>query len=149
MNPRQQWLLLLLGAPGGSHGVDQVRAMKGLFLLAMEPGHPAASLFTFEAYDYGPFDSSVYRDLDAFEAEGLVTVTRFPSTRRRVFDLTDRGRVRYRELTETMAEADLETVARVKARVTSLSFTELLREIYTSFPEFRERSVALEARAGD
>jgi hypothetical protein len=143
---RQQWLLLLLGVDGGSFDVDQVRAMKGMFLLSREPGHPVAALYRFDPYDYGPFDSNVYRDLDTLRIAGLVAVQSIPGSRRRVSCLTDNGRAQFDALVDQVTSDEFAAVAAVKRHVTSMSFSSLLSDIYARFPEYRERSLAPEAR---
>src|SRR3712207_1481614 len=120
MQPRQQWLLLFLGADGGTFEVDQVRAMKGLFLLSQEPNHPTAGLYRFDPYDYGPFDSRVYRDLDTLRLEGLATVKICPGSTKRVYRLTEEGRRRFEETKRQTSVEDFQAVARAKQRVTSL-----------------------------
>lgn len=147
MKPRQQWLLLFLGADGGSYKVDQVRAMKGLFLLSKEPGHPASALYSFDPYDYGPFDSTVYRDLDALQEDGLVKVTQHLGSRKRDFELTERGKAAFEALKRQTSSEAYEPVAAVKRHVTSLGFSALLADIYGRFSEYRDRSIAPEARA--
>jgi uncharacterized protein len=146
MLSRQQWLLLLLGMDGGPFDMDQVRAMKGMFLLSREPGHPVALQYRFDPYDYGPFDSNVYRDLDALRIDGLVRAEAIPGSRRRVYRLTAKGRNLFDVLAGRLGPDEIAAVAAANRHVTSLSFGSLLADIYTRFPEFRERSVAPEAR---
>lgn len=142
-----QWLLLFLGAEGGTlEEVDQVRAMKGLFLLSKLPDHPVADIYDFEPYDYGPFDSKIYRDLDALKVAGLVEVIRYAGSTKRGFRLTSKGRERLDELRAQLSSEERDKVSEVKKHVTSLTFDALLKDIYDRFPEFRERSVARVAR---
>jgi DNA-binding PadR family transcriptional regulator len=146
MPTRQQWLMLLLGADGGPFDVDQVRAMKGMFLLSRRPGHPASALYRFDQSDYGPFDFNVYRDLDALRIDGLVHAESIPGSSRRLYRLTDAGCEQFDSLVEQVAPDELAAVAEVKRHVTALTFRSLLSDIYARFPEFRERSMTPEAR---
>lgn len=141
MPSRTDWLLLLIGAQGGDYQLDQVRVMKGLFLLSRDGG-PLEGQYQFSAYDYGPFDSRVYRDLDELQAQGLVAVSHAGIGRRRNYDLTHSGRVRYVDLQGQMTHAALAEVAAVKSSVTTNTFEELLADIYGRFPEYATRSVA-------
>jgi hypothetical protein len=88
---RADWILLFLGSDAGPYPSDQVRVMKGLFLLSQDPAHPLNSQYRFEAYDYGPFDAMVYRDLDSLQLEGLISVQRWAESTRKTYGLTDRG----------------------------------------------------------
>ncbi len=130
MQRRQDWLLLFLGAEGGHLPTDQIRVMKGMFLLDRTDGHPAHGLYHFEAYDYGPFDSTVYRDLDALQLQGLVRVTRHVGSSRKTYELTDAGRAMFAELVDSTPPDHLDLVRGAKERVTSLGFEELLEQIY-------------------
>lgn len=146
MRDRHRWLLLFLGADGGKYDIDQVRAMKGLFLLSKEDIHPEAEFYSFDPYDYGPFDSRVYRDLDILEAEGLVDASTHWGSNKRTYHLTDEGLREYEKvLTETPVEKAA-SVNKVKQRVTSLGFDELLEQIYTEYPEYQGRSVSRVAK---
>ncbi len=145
---RQDWLLLFLGAEGGHLPTDQIRVMKGMFLLDRTDEHPAQGLYHFEAYDYGPFASAVYRDLDALQLQGLVHVTRHIGTSRKTYELTAAGREKFAELADSTEPDDLELVREAKQRVTSLGFEELLEQIYEEYPEYAEKSVARVRGAG-
>jgi uncharacterized protein len=139
---RRQWLLLFIGAVGGAYPLDQIRIMKGMFLIDQTPGHPASGMYRFDPYDYGPFDSDVYRDLDALEVDGLVEVHRSRGSNRRTYSLTDSGRSTFRELVNGIPKNEYESVEAVKLRVTSLGFEALLHEIYREFPTYAVNSRA-------
>lgn len=141
MQPRQTWLLLFLGADGCEHDTDQVRVMKGLFLLSQTDGHPAREVYEFEPYDYGPFDGRIYRDLEALRLDGLVRVIQAGGSRK-VYRLTEEGRRRFEELRAMTREEETEPVVEAKRRVTSMDFDALLADIYRRFPEFAVNSVA-------
>lgn len=141
LQSRHQWLLLFLGAEGGMFAPDQVRVMKGLFLVSRSPGHPTAELYDFKAYDYGPFDSRVYRDLDALRIDGLVRVQQDGTTRKEYY-LTDEGRAAFEDLHTTTPQDQYAAVVDAKRRVTSVGFDALLQDIYQRYPEYADRSVA-------
>ncbi len=145
---RQDWLLLFLGAQGGQYPTDQIRVMKGMFLLDRSAGHPVHDLYHFDAYDYGPFDSAVYRDLDVLQLQGLVHVSRHIGSSRRTYELTDAGWEKFAALAEATPPALFALVQDAKTRVTSLGFEELLEQIYEKYPDYAEKSVARVRRAG-
>ncbi len=148
MMRRQDWLLLFLGTEGGHLPTDQIRVMKGMFLLDRADGHPVRGLYQFEAYAYGPFASAVYRDLDALQLQDLVRVTRHLGTSRKTYELTDAGRERFVELANSTVPEHLELVRKAKQRVTSLGFEELLEQIYEEYPDYAKKSVARVRGAG-
>lgn len=142
MLKRSDWVLLFLGAESGPQECDQLRVMKGLFLLSQEPASPLYGQYQFEAYDYGPVDAAVYRDLDALQLAGLIHVQRSLGSTRKTYDLTDSGRLRVSELRKFVPRNQLEEIERVKRRVTSFDFDNLLRQIYSEYPDFARNSVA-------
>lgn len=142
MTDRQAWLLLLIGSDGGCQPVDQVRAMKGMFLLDQQLFPSDRRLYHFDAYDYGPFDSAVYRDLDSLKISQLIDVASIPGSKRRVYRLSERGRIAFDEIARSKSEAELHRVKEIKLRVTSLGFDELLREIYREYPMYAVNSRA-------
>lgn len=141
MMTRRDWLLLFLDLPGGPYEMDQLRAMKGMFLFNQEAQIAKSETYDFSAYSYGPFDSAVYRDLDGLEADGLLT-KRPASGNRRIFALTQAGSDHAQQLSVGVAAGVLEQLTEIKRLVTSLSFTDLLRNVYSRYPDYAVRTVA-------
>lgn len=138
MLTRTDWVLLFLGADGGPHPCDQVRIMKGMFLLSQTAALPLEGSYRFESHEAGPFDPQVDRDLDTLQLARLVSVQRFPGKVRRLYELTDQGWQRFAELKGSVPRQQLETVESVKRQVTSQSIDELLEQIATEFPDYVE-----------
>ena len=145
MPARSDWLLLFIGADGDKHQLDQLRVMKGLFLLS-HTLEPLANQYTFAPYDFGPFDSKVYRDLDALQARGFIDSSNVGIGRRREFWLTELGRRRFDELQASVSAGEFDEIQAAKTFVTSLDADALLSDVYDRFPEFRSRSIARAAR---
>lgn len=139
---RMDWLLLYIGLPAGPYPVDQLRAMKGLFLFSKEGPKEAADLYHFEAYDYGPFDVQIYHDVSSLTDNGLVYVEREVGTSQRIYRLTAKGEKRLASLVAQANTGGLDVLAQIKKLTTSLSFLELLRHVYGKYPEYAVRSVA-------
>lgn len=139
---RLDWLVLFMGLPGGPYPNDQIRIMKGMFLVAKEGPPPARDLYSFTPYDYGPFDTQVYHDLDALRAEGVIDFETGIGTSQRLYRLTLQGEKKFVSLQALLPDALAEDLRRIKLRVTSKSFLELLRDIYGQYPSFASRSVA-------
>jgi hypothetical protein len=131
-------LLLIADGASGRFDLDPIRLMKGGFLAWQQGPDEWKDLFAFRAYDYGPFDSRLYRVRDDLIQRGLLRLTR--KGRYDSYELTDAGHARVAELAGQQP-AQAEYLRRVGSWVTSLSFSDLLNEIYGAFPEFATNSV--------
>jgi DNA-binding PadR family transcriptional regulator len=133
-------LLAFLAAPSGKYETDQVRIMKGLFLLSREGPDELRALYTFAPYDYGPFDKAVYADLDDLVWGGLVRVEQKFGSSRRVYRLTDNGRQEAARVRNSIDEATMKAIEETKQQVTNLSFNQLLRYVYGRHPDMATRT---------
>jgi len=139
---REQLLLLFLTRDGRQ--LDPVRIMKAMFLFTMED-REHQPMYTFEAYHYGPFTTEVYRDLELLTARGLVTEHPVIGRSWCIYEPTSTGTTEGNHLAE--AQPDLASyLHKLKMRVSSMGFQDLLREIYTAYPEFAVRSRATNLR---
>jgi hypothetical protein len=136
-------LLLIADGATGTFDLDQIRLMKGAFLVSQRGRPQWKSLFDFRPYGYGPFDSSVYRARDALIANGLLRATQ-PSRYHR-YELTDAGDARVDELDHALG-GDADWFRQIGRYVTTRSFSRLLDEIYAEFPLYAKRSVVLQNR---
>lgn len=132
-------LLLVADGASGRFPLDPIRLMKGAFLAWKQGPDEWSDLFDFVAYDYGPFDSSVYRSRDDLIRRGLLGASR-PGRYDRYW-VTDAGEQRIAQLKQTVSKEVVDFLHQVGAYVTSRSFADLLQEIYATFPKFAERSV--------
>ncbi|MBK9344659.1 MAG: hypothetical protein IPN07_16850 [Dehalococcoidia bacterium] len=137
MPTRQDWLLNFVAGTGPDAGwVDKLQIMKGMFLFQNEGKPPAEVNYRFQPYDYGPFTTEVYRDLDILVGAGVVQ----PSLDGKSFRVTPAGaaslgRVLYeREQAQRLQE--------LRSEVTQLSFRALLKRVYEAHPEFATKSRA-------
>lgn len=134
---RQDVVLLIADGAEGSYPLDPIRLMKGCFLVS-QLGRPAwKELFRFEPYDYGPFDSDVYRSRDALVSRGLLAAA--PAGRYSTYSLTAAGRERVASLRAALG-SNADWFAQIGRYVTSRSFTDLLDEVYAQYPEFATKS---------
>ena len=141
MLTRQDWLLLALSkTPGGA--MSPVQIQKSLFLFGQEVGGSISTKFySFEPYDYGPFDAAIYVDLRRMTNEGLVRGEWSPGQSWKSYAITRSGRKAALRL-ENGANARLtEFLGRIVVWVKGRSFSELLRSVYTAYPEFAVNSV--------
>ena len=138
---RQDWLLLALSkSPGGI--MSPVQIQKTLFLFGQEVGDMLGTAFySFEPYDYGPFDAAIYDDLRRMMKEGHVREVWCPGRRRKNYLITKRGQEAALGL-DGDADARLtEFLGRIVEWVKGRSFSDLLRSVYAAYPEFAVNSV--------
>lgn len=142
MTPRQELVLAALAAGQSNSELSPVQAQKLFFLIDKNvSGALGGQQFNFAPYDYGPFDSAVYSDLDwlSLPEEGYVEIVR--SGRYRTYRLTQRGReVGVQRLNQLDAQTR-DYFARAKDWVKGLSFQGLVRAIYQAYPEMRVNSI--------
>lgn len=137
---RQDILLLIADGADGKFPLDPIRLMKGCFLVAEIGPDEWKGLFEFSAYDYGPFDPSVYRARDALLGKGLLID--LPAGRYNHYRITDAGRTRAAATAEKLDQPLAEWLRNIGHWVTSKSFNDLLREVYERFPNYATRSIA-------
>ncbi len=164
-------LIALLYATGSSRRFGEpirgiTRLQKLLFLLWKE-GHfyeAVPNLYNFQAYDYGPCMDDLYDDLEFVEELGLVKVDEVPSGNeyeggdeeaflrdfgfrfaksgtRRDFSLTATGLAAGKELFDSLAAHDQESLRLIKQKYNGLPFWDLLRYVYKKYPAFAAKSV--------
>ena len=98
--------------------------------------------FSFEPYDYGPFDKAVYRELEALQGQGLVNIEQVgASAGQRRYSLTPRGQQAGEQVLLQLPEFARQYMTDLSAWVRSLSFSRLVGSIYKAYPHMRENSV--------
>jgi hypothetical protein len=130
-------LLLLVDGAEGKFPIDPVRLMKGAFLVVRRGRDEWKHLFDFRKYDYGPFDPQVYDTKDLLALAGLLEVRH---GRYEQYDLTDEGYSRIAVINDRLGP-DADWIRRIGNYTSTRSFNQLLDDIYTEYPEFRERSL--------
>jgi hypothetical protein len=130
-------LLIAKGAEDAPYPFDAIRTMKSAFIVSQRGLADWRQLFDFQPYDYGPFDSAVYRSRDSLIAQGLLE----SSGGYEACLLTEAGRHRAGEL-ELQHGENAEWLKRIGHWASSRSFAQLLREVYAEYPEFAARSIA-------
>ena len=141
MLTRQDWLLIALSrSPGGA--MSPVQIQKALFLFGQEVGGSIGTKFySFEPYDYGPFNAAIYADLRRMTGAGHVRAEWSPERSWKSYTITGSGRNAALVL-ETDADTRLtEFLGRIVVWVKEQSFSDLLRSVYAAYPEFAVNSV--------
>ena len=138
---RQDWLLLALSkARNGTF--SPVQAQKAMFLIGTEAKrYVGDDFYAFEPYDYGPFSSSVYSDLETLASESKVEIRQVPGRRWSVYSITPEGR---QSIDASAKDADpraTKYVSEVATWVSGLSFQQLVRAIYDKYPAYKANSI--------
>ncbi len=133
-------LILASVTPGSATTYTPVQKL--LFLIDKQiPDDVEGPHFSFTPYHYGPFDRSIYDDLDALESAGAVEVERDPEFRIRKFRLKQTGVERgAKSLAEISAPAK-QFIERANAFVRNATFPQLVSAIYRDYPEMKVNSI--------
>src|SRR5262252_6654914 len=132
---RRELMLAALAADGRLISFEPVQVQKLFFLIDREiPNLVDGPHFSFRAYDYGPFDSAVYSELEAMQREGLVTIS---VGYYRSYALTENGFTQGADLLAGLTAQARDFVHRSAVWVRSLSFSQLVSAIYQKYPEMK------------
>jgi uncharacterized protein len=138
---RRDWALLAIAAADGEP-LSPVQLQKSLFLLGQEMGDLVGQpYYQFSPYNYGPFDSSVYRDAAQLAEAGLVTVSRPAHLRYNEYRATPGGLALAGDLRQQASAAAVEYLHTIVDWARSLQFADLVQAIYAKYPDFRVNSV--------
>lgn len=135
-------VILAAFAPAKGESHSPVQVQKLLFLIERRAAKEVGGKkFEFAAYDYGPFDQSIYADLRALSKAGLVEIVGDQNSKGRRYRLTASGQ---KQAEGILAQQDAKLqrfLGELSAWVRSLSFAELVSAIYASYPEMKANSV--------
>jgi uncharacterized protein YwgA len=124
-----------------NRGLSPVQLQKVLFLLGKElPSEVGSDFYDFSPYNYGPFDRAVYTDASMLSLTGCVAVTKSPGGYNE-YSATPDGLQMVCKLKTELPPRAVAYVESVVDWAQSLSFSELVRAIYSKYPEYRENSV--------
>jgi uncharacterized protein YwgA len=150
MNTRKMLPLALLYA-GEEHHIDgRTRFQKLIFLMQKEGNLDQldpADTYRFEPYDYGPFSSSLYDDLDDHIERGLIE-----DSMEEIDEEDDIVKYEYRleqegrEFVEDrLSDSEIKRIVREAERIVkeygSLRLPELIDVVYSKYPKYAENSV--------
>lgn len=129
--------------------MDQVRVMKGMFLLDQALFSSGRKLYSFEAYDHGPVSRGVYRDLDVLKIGQLIDVTPLaPGSYRRTYVPNEAGRQACARIEQGKTPEEIQAVRDAASYVTSHGLDDILNRISQEYPYFAVSSAPL-APTGD
>lgn len=137
---RKAWVLLTVSFAGGS-GLSPVQLQKCIFLLGQEQkDYIGEGFYEFLPYNYGPFSKSVYRDAEELASEGLILIER-PVSSFSTYIISPEGSERARQLINEENSPAVAYLRNVVEWARPLSFSELVRAIYSRYPDYRVNSV--------
>jgi len=141
LTQRQKVVLGALAARPGSKFAP-VQAQKLFFLIDENIANQIGGRqFSFEAYDYGPFDKEVYHELEALKQAELVEIQNPHLRGERRYTLTPEGQAVGQAFAETLAPNMRDYIGRISEWVRSLTFAELVGSIYKAYPEMKANSI--------
>jgi uncharacterized protein len=137
---RQDWTLLAISLAKG-RGLSPVQLQKVLFLLGKSvPSDIGSDFYTFEPYNYGPFDRTIYSDAGFLSTVGLVNISSTGSGYSE-YTATPEGQTRSEIIKATASPRAVAYLEKVVPWAQALSFSSLVRAIYNKYPEYRRNSV--------
>ena len=135
-------IMLLVIAAAGDTGLTPAQLMKSMFLIGQsEVSDLPSDFYSFIPYNYGPFNSDVYRDAEVMVNERLVLEIREAGRDWSKYAITQAGLQKAKILKNQVTREFSEYIDAVVKWIKSLTFSELLRAIYAKYPEMRENSV--------
>lgn len=139
---RSAWLVLLLDRDAlnatGPEELDPVRIQKGMFLLSQRG--PARGLYTFRAYDWGPFSSAIYTDLETLTRQGYLDEQRVAGRTWSTYRVTPAGHELASGMAFQIGDDRVRWLRSAREFLTTRSFAQLLRDIYAEYPGFAVNS---------
>jgi hypothetical protein len=140
LSQREKLIIAAMGAGRTTSDLTPVQAQKLFFLIDREASELSGGpWFDFQPYDYGPFDYSVYHELDNLATKGLISVDR--SGYFRTYRLSEQGAAMVEDSAGGFSLGAREYFARVKDWIKSVDFRTLVKAIYDAYPDTKVRSV--------
>lgn len=138
---RSDFVLAVLATAQGSE-LTPVQLQKLFFILDRRCAERAGGpFFEFAPYDYGPFDATVYREVEALERRGLASITVPAGFSMKTYKLTPEGQRVGAALLEALDESIRNFASAVSSAVRSMSFSDLVSAVYREFPEMKANSI--------
>jgi len=136
---KEKKLLELIYLPvGGNPGMSPIQIMKAMFLIKQELD--LSEFYEFKPYLYGPCSFEIYSDLLDLKIRGLIdTIPSLSGWKN--YRITTKGKVEAEKYIKEESEEVKNKILQIKKLVVSKSFLELLRYVYTKYPEYATNSI--------
>lgn len=118
------------------YGLDRLRLQKGVFLMQQRGPDAWAELYEYAPYDWGPFSFELARHVDLLIARGDLAKGEARGSRYREYVTTARGSERLNDL----PDVERRFATAVRRFVCARSFTRLLRDVYSAYPDYAVNS---------
>ena len=136
---RRDWLLSAI-AQAGNKGLSPIQIQKIMFLLRMEAAdYVGRGFYAFEPYNYGPFSSVIYKDVDRLVYSGMLREQKSDSYN--IYVATTAGRDRANVLIGQLDKRARDYLSKLVRWVISVDFGQLLRSIYAKYPKYAAKSL--------
>lgn len=137
----KDWTLLTIAVSRASP-LTPVQLQKSLFLLGQRlPDEVGPGFYTFEPYNYGPFNKQVYVDAEDLESHGLVALVSHPGGDWRDYVATPRGTKAASDLSKRASPKAVDYLSKLVQWTAERSFPELVRWVYANYPQYKVNSV--------
>jgi uncharacterized protein YwgA len=120
--------------------LDRLRMQKAVFILQMAGPEAWSDAFNFVAWDWGPFSRDLANELVVLQQQGLMETEPVQWRRYPRYKTTPEGEKIAQKVASELDEKHRAFIRKVRRYVTSRSFSQLLREVYSRFPEFAVNS---------
>ena len=145
---KRKKLVLAAMSPAGTGSFSPVQVQKLFFILERNIGEQIGGPhFSFLPYDYGPFDSAVYQELERLQENGLIEVLDRERLGRRAYKLTAKGLAVGQDALSKLDEPIQTYICRLVEWVRALTFSQLVSAIYSKYPEMKQNSVFVREEA--
>lgn len=135
--------VIVLGLSGG-YEFSPVQVQKLFFLIDKNVPQFSGKFFDFTPYDYGPFDKTVYEELELLSHNGLVEILADSHASKRVYKLSRTGQKKALEIAKKQSDETVKYTAELSDFVRGLTFRELVSAIYKAYPDMRTNSIFFE-----
>lgn len=133
----EQLVLLILGISKSE--LSPIQLQKIIFIAQDKLGSQVIQGFNFEPYYFGPFDKNLYSILNTLCKEGFVEQISVENKRWKKYRITNEG---YDKIKSDMDNnASNSYLRKLVDFVKSLSFIQLLKTVYSNYPEMKVNSI--------
>ncbi len=171
-------IITLIYSPGQSgtegEGIRGITKLQKLVFLLMVEGRFKEIVpeeVKFEAYDFGPYSSKVMNMLETLKSVGIIETSEekletyqevmdgiaagfdeqeirpHPQTVE-IYTLSEKGMIIGKELFHSLSDEIRTVINSIKAKYNAMKLLELLKYVYSKYPETREKSIITEKVLG-
>jgi uncharacterized protein YwgA len=114
--------------------VSPLQLQRGLFLFQELTKGPLSSFYSFSPYNQGPFDSAIYRDVEALAESGLVVIREAKGRHWQVFSATEKGLQQARIAESELSSRTMNLLGQTMSWIQKQSISKIFRGVPAHFP---------------